>query len=73
MRDCFSCRGEGVIDWGDEEPDTQQCNTCDGTGEVEDGCYCCAFCSCECCCGGWDGVECSCWNDEPVWMPEEEE
>jgi len=26
-------------------------------------CICAAYCSCECCCGSWDGVECTCWDN----------
>lgn len=38
------------------------CTVCNGTGEVEDGCYCHAYCSCECICGAWDDVGCNCWE-----------
>ena len=66
MRPCFVCYGEGTIDEYDDDDETvigkEDCYQCEGTGEVEDVCYCHAFCSCECICGAWDDRRCDCWE-----------
>lgn len=71
MRACFSSycfKGKEVV-WEDDGTEEgkdvvteSDCHYCNGTGEVEDGCYCSARCSCECCCGAWDDTECCCWR-----------
>lgn len=73
MRDCFSCEGGWHNFIADDEGynedykggitgEMEICLTCNGTGEVEDGCYCHAYCSCECICGAWSNFECNCWE-----------
>ena len=63
-RSCFSCDGDGweEIELGEGYGILQQCYVCEGTGEVEDSCYCHAYCSCECICGAWADVKCDCWD-----------
>lgn len=41
----------------------EPCNLCEGTGRVEDGCYCCARTPFECGCGGWSDVDLDGWED----------
>lgn len=72
MRTCFYCHGDKLIEVGfqhESDPLTKDyivsgivepCYMCNGSGEVEEGCYCHAYCSCECICGAWDDVECTC-------------
>lgn len=72
MRTCFDCNGDKMIEdpyqvdgifYCEEDLISgvvEPCYTCEGTGEVDDVCYCSAFCSCECCCGAWDGEPCHC-------------
>ena len=74
MRKCFSCGGDGIeeISFQDNNDPLDDsllvsgivtpCWYCNGKGEVEDGCYCAAPCSCECICGAWDDHECDCWE-----------
>ena len=74
MRKCFNCNGDKIIELiyqeGGEPLDKdflvsgyiEPCLTCDGTGEIEEGCLCHAYCSCECLCGAWDDHECDCWE-----------
>ena len=59
MRTCFSCKGEGYFE--DDEGFKEDCLTCDGYGEVEDGCYCAAREPFECCCNGWSDVDLDEW------------
>ena len=73
-RQCFSCHGDGVDEISyqyDNKPLNEKvlvsgfiekCYTCNGTGEIDDGCYCSAYCSCECICGAWDDHTCDCWD-----------
>ncbi len=70
MRGCFNsyCHKGKETEWIDDGTDEgktvvteEDCHICDGSGEVEDYCYCSALCSCECCCGAWDDTECMCW------------
>lgn len=42
----------------------EDCYICQGTGEVEDGCYCAAHEPSECCCGAWSDVEDWWYEDE---------
>ena len=60
MRTCFSCNGEGSIIFEEGEP-PEPCDLCEGTGHIEDGCYCAAREPFECCCGGWDDVDLDEW------------
>lgn len=71
MRECFSdfCyKGKEVVhledgtEYGKELVTDKDCPQCEGTGFVEDGCYCSARCSCECSCGAWDDITCFCWE-----------
>lgn len=71
MRECFNsyCHKGKETEWVDDGTDAgktvvtkEDCHICDGSGEVEDHCYCSALCSCECCCGAWDDTECMCWE-----------
>lgn len=61
MRECPSCNGEGETEF--EEGVVEPCNLCEGTGRVEDGCYCCARTPFECGCGGWSDVDLDGWED----------
>ena len=70
MRECFNsyCHKGKVTEWiggGTDEGKTvvteEDCNTCEGSGEVGDYCYCSDRCSCECC-GAWYDTECMCWG-----------
>lgn len=66
MRDCFSmsCSNGKETRWVDDGTEDgytittpENCHICEGTGEVEDYCYCCAHEPSECCCGAWDDIE----------------
>ncbi len=35
-------------------------------------CSCSAYCSCECLCGSWDDVPCSCWDFEDLYTDEDD-
>ncbi|MNW08530.1 hypothetical protein D3C71_2053210 [compost metagenome] len=59
MRTCNRCQGSGEIDTSENEDGshTGDCWMCEGSGEVEDGCYCMARTPFECGCGGWNDVD----------------
>lgn len=65
-RPCFTCYGDK---WEQIEFDNgfgliEPCHTCEGSGEVEEGCHCSAYCSCECLCGSWYDIECNCCDGD---------
>lgn len=62
MRDCFDmyCDNGDEIEYDLEDNPIKtgsKCQTCKGTGKVEDGCYCAARSPGECMCGAWDDVD----------------
>lgn len=52
MRKCYNdfCLDGYEVD-EDGIPTSNECSSCQGTGKVEDACYCFAFEPSECCCG----------------------
>lgn len=60
MRTCFSCNGEGSTVFEEDQP-SEVCDLCEGTGRIEDGCYCAAREPFECCCLGWSDVDLDEW------------
>ena len=57
MRTCDECEGTKLwAPYGTSEPERETCCMCDGTGEIEDDCYCAARYSGECACNytGWN-------------------
>lgn len=70
MRPCFNtyCQDGKELEYNeitDELTVTENdCNVCQGTGEVEDYCYCSAYEPDECMCGAWDDVRDSWYNNE---------
>lgn len=63
MRQCFMsyCNNGKETAWVDDGSDYGytittdiDCLTCEGTGLVEDRCYCNSYEPNECCCGAWD-------------------
>ena len=65
MRECFIsyCNNGKETEWiddGSEEGHTVvtdvDCYYCEGTGTVEDYCYCYAHEPSGCCCGAWDDI-----------------
>lgn len=58
MRPCFNlhCENGKEVEYLDDDTRVvtdEDCHICNGTGEVEDYCYCAATCKSECLCG-WD-------------------
>jgi len=77
-RDCFICHGSGKIDkYGDDDVTVigkEDCYQCEGSGELEDMCYCGAWCVCECICDYFSYDEgCHCYDDIGQDLAEEEE
>lgn len=79
MRKCFNqfCQNGKEMEY-DETTDklvvtNNDCHICNGTGEVEDYCYCSAYEPNECLCGAWDDVRNSWYTNENYECSDEEE
>lgn len=72
MRPCYNihCENGKEVDYLDDDTKIvtdNDCHICNGTGEVEEYCYCAATCESECLCG-YDAWYESMESDEQWWI-----